>query len=339
MASFGQPTIIDVARKAGVSNMTVSRVVNQNGYVSAKTKRKVENAIAALGYQPNAMAKGMRTNSTKSVGFILPNLTNATTAALAQAVERYLVTRGYRMVLGSTGFSPELEARSLSSFQQNTVDGILAILGDETLTRVHELLRKSRVPMVVIDRDLPFSVDTVLTEHRRCIRSVVKYLSDLGHRRIGLLIPPLTIRPGRERHAAFVDAMRDAGLTHDPSLIRLRQELAANGHQAMLELLKSPRRPTAVLVGAGELTFGAMQAVRELGMRIPDDLSLVGTDDGFISALVDPPLTVIAQDMEIVGAHAAELLLSRLAGDDQPARTITVQPEVMLRHSCDRPPK
>lgn len=338
MGSFGQPTINDVARRAGVSNMTVSRVVTRNGYVSAKTRKQVEAAIAALGYRPNALAKGMRTNSTRAVGFILPSLTSAANAAVAQAAEQFLARSGYRLVLGITGFSPDLEAQFLSAFQQNTVDGVIAILADQTLHRIRDLVLRSHVPIVIVDRDLPFPADTVFTEHRRCIGNVVTYLSGLGHRRIGLLVPPLTIRPGHERHEAFAQSMREAGLEVDASLIRLRQELAANGHQAMLELLKAPRRPTAVIVGAGELTFGAMQAVRELGLRIPEDLSLVGTDTGFISSLVDPPLTVVWQDMAAVGARTAELLMARLSGDPQPARTITLQPEVILRRSCGRPP-
>jgi LacI family transcriptional regulator len=163
--------------------MTVSQVVNGNGYVSAKTKRQVESAIAALGYRPNALAKGMRTNSTRSVGFILPSLIDMTNAAVAQAAEQFVARHGYRLVLGITGFSPDLEAQFLSSFQQNTVDGVIAILGDQTLHRIRDLVQQSRVPIVVVDHDLPFPSDTVLTEHRRCISYVVIYLSGLGHRR------------------------------------------------------------------------------------------------------------------------------------------------------------
>jgi LacI family transcriptional regulator len=238
----------------GVSSMTVSRVVNGNGYVSAKTKRQVESAIAALGYRPNALAKGMRTNSTRSVGLILPSLINAIDAGVAQATEQFFARHGYPLVLGITGFSPDLEAQFQSSFQQNTVDGVIAILGDETLHRIRDLVQQSLVPIVVVDRDVPFPTDTVFTEHRRCMGNVVTYLSGLGHRRIALPIPPLTIRPGHERHAAFMEAMRQAGLPLDPSLIWPRQELSTHGYQATLELLNTSRRPSAIVMGACELT-------------------------------------------------------------------------------------
>ena len=203
MSSFGQPTINDVARRANVSNMTVSRVVTRNGYVSAKTRKRVEAAIEELGYQPNAAAKSMRTKSTQSIGFILPDLANTAHSIVAQTAEALLAKQGYRMVLGSTGFSPEREGQFFSSSQQNTVDGVIAVITDETQVSIHELIQKSRVPIIILDRDLPFPIDTVYSEDRSCIRDVVHYLAKLGHQRIALMTCPLKARPGRLRHQAF----------------------------------------------------------------------------------------------------------------------------------------
>jgi LacI family transcriptional regulator len=337
MSSFGQPTINDVARRANVSNMTVSRVVTGNGYVSAKTRKRVEAAIAELGYQPNAAAKSMRTKSTQSIGFILPDLANTAHSIVAQTAEALLAKQGYRMVLGSTGFSPEREGQFFSSSQQNTVDGVIAVITDETQTSIHELIQKSRVPIIVLDRDLPFAIDTVYSEDRSCIRDVVHYLAKLGHSRIALMTCPLKARPGRLRHRAFHDAMAEMGLEADPSLIRLRHQIGTNGYNAALELLKAPHPPTALVVAADQLTFGALRAIKEMGLRIPHDISLVGSDEGFISSVVDPPLTVIWRDMQAVGTHAANMLLARLADPAQPAQSATVRSEAILRQSCDRP--
>jgi LacI family transcriptional regulator len=337
MGSFGQPTINDVARRADVSNMTVSRVVTGNGYVSAKTRKRVEAAIEALGYQPNAAAKSMRTKSTQSIGFILPDLANTAHALVAQTAEELLARQGYRMILGSTGYSPEREAQFFSSSQQNTVDGVIAVITDETQASIHDIIQKSRVPIVILDRDLPFPVDTVYSEDRSCIRDVVHYLARLGHKRIGLMTCPLTARPGRLRHRAFHEALREMDLEPDASLIKLRHQVSSNGHQATLELLRHPHPPTALIVAADQLTFGALRAIHEMGLRIPDDISLVGADEGFLSSIVNPPLTVIWRDVQQVGIQAANMLLARLADEAQPALSATVRSEVILRQSCDRP--
>jgi LacI family transcriptional regulator len=339
MGSFGQPTINDVARRANVSNMTVSRVVTGNGYVSAKTRKRVEAAIEALGYQPNAVAKSMRTKSTKSIGFILPDLANTAHALAAQTAETLLAQQGYRMILGGTGYSAEREAQFFSSSQQNTVDGVIAIITDETQTSIHELIRKSRVPIVVLDRDLPFPVDTVYSEDRSSIRDVVHYLARLGHKRIALMTCPLKARPGRLRCQAFNEALEEMGLDPDPSLIKLRHQVSSNGYQAAMELLKTPHPPSALIVAADQLTFGALRAIKELGLRIPKDISLVGSDEGFLSSIVDPPLTVIWRDMQLVGTHAANMLLARLGGEQQSGLSATVRSEVILRQSCDLPPE
>lgn len=339
MGSFGQPTINDVARRANVSSMTVSRVVTGNGYVSAKTRKRVEAAIEDLGYQPNAAAKSMRTKSTQSIGFILPDLANTAHALVAQTAEALLARHGYRMILGSTGYSSEREAQFFSSSQQNTVDGVIAVITDDTQTSIHDLIRKSRVPIVVLDRDLPFPVDAVYSEDRNSIRDVVRYLAKLGHRRIALITCPLKARPGRQRCQIFKETLEEMGLEPDPSLIKLRHQVSSNGHQATLELMKAPRPPTALIVAADQLTFGALRAVQELGLSIPRDLSLVGSDEGFISSIVNPPLTVLWRDMALVGTHAANMLLARLSGQAEVGLSATVRSEVILRQSCDLPPQ
>ncbi len=266
-------------------------------------------------------------------------ITNATNAVVAQTAERVLARAGYRLLLGSTGFDVDLEAQFLQSFQQHTVDGLIAVLADDTAPRTHALLRESRVPVVIIDRDLPFPVDTVWSDHTTSMVGLVRYLTGLGHRRIGLIMSPMSMRPGRHRMAAFNQAMQDAGLAPDPSLVRWERQLVGDGYRAALDLLQRPQRPTALVVGANQQTFGASQAVRELQLRIPDDLSFVGADENVTTSLVEPPLTVIWRDMELVGQHAAQLLLERLA---KPARTevrtVTVASEIILRRSCAPPP-
>ena len=334
------PTINDVARAASVSSMTVSRVINGHAYIRTATRQRVEAAIAALGYQPNSLAQGMRTNTTRAIGFMLPDITNSTNAAVAQAAERVLVKRGFRLLLGSTGFDVELEAQCLNAFQQRTVDGVVAVLADETSEKIHSLLRASRVPIVVIDRDLPFAIDTVWSEHKPAMREVVRYLTGLGHRRIGLVMSPVTMRPGRHRVDAFIQTMRELSLEPDPSLIRWERQLVEDGYRAALDLLRRSPPPTALVVGANQQTFGALQAIRELGLKVPQDLSFIGADENLAASLIEPPLTMIWRDMALMGQHAATLLLERLGQAPRTdVRTITVTSEVILRQSCAPPKK
>ena len=203
---------------------------------------------------------------------------------------------------------------------------------------IQGIIGTSRVPIVVLDRDLPFAIDTVYSEDRTSMRDVVRYLARLGHRRIALITCPLQARPGRLRHQAFNAALEEMGLVPDPALVRFRHQVSSNGHQAAMELLKTPDPPTAMIVAADQLTFGALRAIKELGLRIPQDISLVGSDEGFISSIVDPPLTVLWRDMQLVGTRAAEMLLARLFDEIQPTMSATVRSEVILRESCDQPP-
>lgn len=338
MGSFGKPTINDVAALAGVSNMTVSRVVSKKGYISAKTQQRVQAAIDELGYRPNELAKSMRTNSTRSIGFILPDITNTSNAIVAQQAEAIFARSGYRLVLGITGFSQEQESQFFSAFQQNTVDAVIAIIADETAASTHQLIGQSRVPVVLLNCDLPIPTNTVFVDDDHCVRDAVRHLTRLGHQRIGLVTCPTTTRPGRLRRQAYEAALGEFGLGYDPSLVRLRHETAANGYQAALELLRLSPRPTAIIVAASQLGLGVTKAIQELGLRVPHDLSIVGTDEGYATSVITPPLTAISRDMELVGRHAAELMLECLGEPETTvSRSRTVRGEIILRSSCDHP--
>ena len=333
-----EPTIDDVAAAAGVSNMTVSRVANGAAHVREATRQRVIAAMQRLGYKPNSLAKGMRSNVTRTVGFILPDFTNATNATVAQTVERIMAAAGYRILFASTGFDLNREQQLLEDFQTKAVDGLILFLTDESSVRSVELIAASRVPVVIVDRDVPVAADYVLSEHRAAMGDVVRYLASLGHRRIGLIAAPLTIRPGRERHDAFRSTLTGLGLPVDETSIRTPRLTIEDGYQAAVDMLRRPGRPTALIVGANQFIFGAMRAVRELGIAVPADLSLVGADENLASALIEPPLTVIWRDQERIGESAARLLLDRMgAGKSNPPRTATVQSEIILRGSCGPP--
>ena len=243
------------------------------------------------------------------------------------------------MLFASTDFKLDHEQHFLEEFQNRTVDGLIVLLADETAERSVELLKRSRVPVVLIDRDVVAPLDFVLSDHKTAMTQVVRYLMSLGHTKIGLIVPPMTMRPGRERFNAFCAEMLLRGHPTLEGYIRTAIQTPEEGYRAAIDILRHPDRPTALIVGANQHIFGAMRAVRELNLSIPGELSIVGADENVASGLIEPPLTVIWRDMNLVGESAARLLLDRLGSRAaEPPRTITIRSEIILRESCGPAP-
>ena len=207
-----RPTIKDVAREAGVSTVTVSRVANAPELVKAATRERVEAAMRRLGYAPNAAAQSMRTNVSRTIGFLVPDLTNYPNAAVAKAAEATLAEAGYYMLLTDSDHDVAREARFLRLLRSRQVDGMILYLCDEDDPEVQATIGELDIPVVVLDRDLPLPLDTVFSEHQEAMRRTVAHLAAVGHRELGLLMPDLRIRPVRERARAFAEAVRAAGL-------------------------------------------------------------------------------------------------------------------------------
>lgn len=332
-----RPTIRDVAKASGVSYMTVSRVMNGSSTVKIEARKRVEMAVKKLDYQPNEMARSMRTSSTKTIGFMLPDITNTTNAAIAQAAETVLAEAGFRMILLSTGFESGREAEYLHKLPGNIVDGMIAAIVDEDDLDTQELIASCQAPVVVIDRDLPFPIDTVKSEHKTAMRSALRHLTSLGHKKIGIVMSPLSMRPGKVRVEAYRKFMEEAGIEIDDRLVKAVPQSPEEGRLATLRILGLRPRPTALLVGANQLTFGAMQAIQELGIKVPEELSVIGADDLLATGLFNPPLTVIWRDMAEVGRYAAKLLLERLSQKNSEPCEIILKSELILRASCDKP--
>lgn len=335
-----RPTIRDVARAAGVSTVTVSRVVADSNAVKVGTKRKVLAAMRRLGYQPNAAARAMRTNSTKTIGFLVPDLRNELFAAVARAAEELLAAQGYMLFLYSSERSTRREINFLAQATQRGMDGLILSLCDETDSGVMEAIGQCHVPVVIWDRDVPIDADVVFNEHAAPMRTVTKHLLDLGHRSIALISAPLCIRPGRERLRGFsmaIDAHPDKTLR---PVVRNGSQSAEFGYSETLDLMSSATPPTAIIAGGNDIFHGVMKALRSLDLHIPEDISVVGTDDRLVSELADPPITVIDRDMERIGRALARMLIARLNGEQPPesVRT-TIESNVVLRSSTAAPAK
>ncbi|MDB5527472.1 MAG: transcriptional regulator [Devosia sp.] len=316
---------------------TVSRVAAKLNTVSPETRHRVEQAMRTLGYVPNIAARTMRTNRTKIVGLLLPDLANTVFLLLAKAAERLLGSEGYTLFLYSSERSPTREIEFLELASRYRMDGLIVSLSDETNQSVVEALSKMECPIVLLDRDTPIRADVVFSEHAEAMQRVTAHLIELGHRRIALITAPLGIRPGRERVLGYRAALRDAGLSIDETLIGHDYQTSKYGFSKALEMLRRPVPPTAVIAGGDEIFYGVLRAARQLNLAIPGDVSIVGADNRMLSDVVTPMITIIDRDMEQVGDTAADMLIRRMNGQGGEPVHVHLPSEVILRNSTAKP--
>lgn len=329
-------TIRVVAEIAGVSTATVSRVINGTGPVSAEVRERVQRAIADLGYSPNAQARSLRTDSTRTIGLIVSSILNPFFTELARAAEDVASENGFSVIVGNADEDPAKEARYLRALLEKRVDGLLLNPASMDAPHIREAVDRG-VPLVLIDRTVRgVEAPLVRAEGRKAIRDLANHLVSLGHTRLGMISGPRSLRNGRERHDTFVRAASEAGVPADEVIVEFGDFERASGAKAMGRLLAHTPRPSAVFVANNRMTLGAIEAIRAHGLRISTDIALASYDDDPWFSLLDPPLTAIEQPTEQLGHTAARLLLDRIAG-----RPLTQLPSLharlVARRSCGEP--
>ncbi len=328
-------SVHDVAKAAGVSIGSVSRVLNGGTYVSADLQAKVLAAVEKLGYRPDANARNLRTGSSKTIGCLIPDISNPLYAAYVSVIESRLQESGYMLLLGNSRGNPAREQELMQLFVSRGMDGIIATPLKESGPDA-EVYARCRTPLVILDRDLKkIELDTIATDHRAGIRKTVEYLFSLGHERVALFTPGLDIRPGRERVAGYTDAYKSAKRKVNIALVREVNPRLVSSFDEMTALLTSSAPPTA-LIGLGtQILSGAMRAAYEMGLAIPADLSVVGIGTPATLEFVQPPMTMLRFDIEASGRAAAELILDRIqSGNSQPPRRVTKPMELIIAGSC-----
>jgi DNA-binding LacI/PurR family transcriptional regulator len=326
----------DVAALAGVSPATVSRVVNRPGLVNARTRTRVEEAIARLGYRPSRVARRLRVERGRSglVALLIPDIQNPFFADLARGVEDAAQREGYTVLLGNVDEDVEKERRYLEVMTAESVDGIILPPSSGTDAAATELAR-SGVPMVCVDRRLSrVKVDTVLVDNVRGAYEAAAHLVGLGHRRIGFIEGRPEISSSQERLQGYERALAEHGLELDRSLVRSGDSRQASGARMAAELLALSDRPTALLVGNNLMTLGALETIHGLGLRIPRELAIVGYDDMPWAPALDPPLTAVRQPGHELGSRAMELLLQRIRDPKRSTTVVMLDPELIVRRSC-----
>jgi len=328
-------TIKDVAKRAGVSQATASRVAGNYGYVSIAKRRKVLAAIRELGYHPNRIARSMVTKSTQTVGLVVTDIENPFFAQLVRGVEDVTWEYGYTLILANTDEDTQRESAILTTLQEKMVDGLILVPASSRHSAIRAALVEQGIAMVLLDRAVDgLEVDKVLVDNENGACQAVSHLIGLGHKRIGMILDNLDITTNIERLAGYHAALAAHDLPVEKNLVQSCQFTRQSAHTIALEMLRQPDHPTALFTANNFMSIGALRAIQEIGLNIPEDISVVGFDELEWNQLNCPQLTVVAQPVHEMGMVAGERLIARLKGDKTSALEIRLKTKFILRQSC-----
>lgn len=327
-----------VAKHVGVSPSTVSRVLSDHPDVSDAMRARVMNAARELGYRPDFRGQSLRGGFTRTIGFVLRDLSNPIFADIVQGAETVLRNAGHALILTNSEGDPDLDVHNIRVLDQRRVDGILLSLQSESGDELRSTIQNLEIPIVLIDRDiLGANAGAVFCDHRSGVFEATSHLLELGHRRVAIISGPDDIRATRERIRGYQQAFRAHGVTEDPSLIRLGSYSRSYGHSETIRLMSSSNRPTAILTAGVQATPGVLAAAGELGLKLGQDFALVSCDETDFMSFVDPPISVVRRDAAMIGRIAGELLLEMVVDEKDP-RQVLMPTEYVPRASSSPPP-
>jgi LacI family transcriptional regulator len=333
-------TINDVAKRAGVSPVTVSRVINNARNVSPATQERVELAIQELGYVPSVAARSLRSKRTHTLALVLPDITNAFWTTVARGVEDAAQSRGYSVLLYNTDETPSKQLRCLDVIASQWVDGVIIAPYDSD---AHNLarFRDRNIPTVIIDRRIEgWEVDNVLGDSISGGRALVQHLLGLGHKRVAIVSGPKGTSTADDRVAGYCLALTEADIRPTSRLIKRGEFRAASGERLTYELLDEGLSPTAIFAANNAIAMGVIDALGKRRLHIPQDIALVCFDDFPNASRFFPFLTVAVQPAYDMGVNAAQLLLSRLDADlDLRPRQVVLPTRLIIRYSCGSQPE
>jgi LacI family transcriptional regulator len=316
--------------------MTVSRVINHSDRVSPETRRRVEEAIAELGYVPSRLARGLSRQRTGTLAVIVPDVANPFFTAIVRAAEEVARRADYHVILGDTRADLSVEREVVEDLIALRVEGtLIAPVSDRSVAHLRRLAEFG-VPFVLVDRTVPgVDADVILGDSAGGARRLVEHLLSLSHRRIGFIVEPDEVSTARERRAGYEAALSAAGIALDPELVVETTADPVGGRTGMTRLLGLEQRPSAVFTVNNLVALGAIEAVRAAGLEVPGDVALVCFDDIEYASRLYPFLTAMEQPAQMFGALGAQLLLDRIEGRAPERRNEVVLPgEFIVRKSC-----
>ncbi|PPY35262.1 transcriptional regulator RbsR [Cronobacter sakazakii] len=328
-------TMKDVARLAGVSTSTVSHVINKDRFVSEAIRLRVEEAIRTLNYAPSALARSLKLNQTRTIGMLITASSNPFFSELVRGVERSCFERGYSLVLCNTDGDEQRMNRNLETLLQKRVDGLLLLCTETHQPSPAIMKRYPAIPTVMMDWS-PFDGGSDVIQDNSLLGGDIatRYLIDKGYTRIACVTGPLDKTPARLRLEGYRAAMQRAELPVTEGYEVIGDFEFAGGLRAMQSLLALPEPPQAVFMGNDAMAVGAYQALYQAGLRIPQDIALVGYDDIELASYMTPPLTTIHQPKDELGELAIDVLIHRMAQPELQQQRLQLTPELMVRGSA-----
>lgn len=334
-----QITIDDIARMAGVSKATVSRVINHKAEgVGDETRNRVQQLIDDLDYKPNLLARGIVTSKTKTIGLIIPDITNPFFPEIIKSVESYANENGYAVIFGNTDFSLQKEESYISTFIAKRVDGIVLTSVAGNASTIHSRLQKYNVPCVLLDRSMEHMEygAGVFVDNEYALFMACEYLIRNNNKEIAFISGPMELSTSRERLEGYTTALLQYGIPYNKQLIRYGNYTLESGYQAVLDLYNDKVSFTGIIAANDIMAIGAMRALKKLGFHVPDDVEVIGFDNIEFSAMVDPPLTTIQQPVYQMGQVATKILLTLIDGKEPELRLVRLQPSIVLRSTTKK---
>ena len=332
------PTMKDVAELVGVSAQTVSAVINDKPGITGETRARVLDAIEQLGYRPYSIARSLRTGQTRTLALIVSDIANPSFGTMASAAEDYAHEFGYSLTVHNAHDDVEREASYIQAATQRWIDGVLFVSAGDQMASL-DTLQHAGIPSAAIDR-IPdhYTGPSVTLDNLEAGRLAADHLLDLGHTCVAHISGPLRLRLARERLAGFRQALQERGLEPGSSAFGEGDWECESGYQAMTEILKVRPRPTAVFAANDRMAIGAMSAIHSAGLRLPDDISVIGLDDIEVAAFQTPALTTLRQSFAELATRAIQLLLEIIEGRQPDPIHIVIKPALIERQSTAPPP-
>lgn len=332
------PSIHDVARHAGVSSATVSRVLAGSETVKTQLRERVLKSIDELNYRPNRVARSLRVQKSTTIGLIIPDIQNPFYLSIVRAVEDVAYRLHYRVFLCNSDEDVEKEALYLNHLLDENIAGIILSPAREKGTLITDHIRRlaDNTPVVVLDRRLSgVTLDTVLTNNLEAAYELVSHLIANGHHSIGAILGVSDITTGRERMEGYLRALSDHNIPFVQQQLMQVVPKAANGYAAARQMLSLSDRPTALFTGNCQLTAGALRAAHDLSLNVPGDIALAGFDDMEWNVIVQPGITAVAQPTYELGRVAATLLMERIEKPSLPVREVMLKSKLIVRKSSE----
>lgn len=329
-------TIKDVAKKAGVSTTTVSHVINETRFVEEETRLKVREAISALNYRVNVAARSLRAGKSQTIGLIIPDTANLFFADYSRKIEDFGFRAGYNVIICNTDNKADKELAYLEALVSKQVDGVILISSDNEPENLNILINRD-IPFVIADREVTTDIaDVVLLDNEQAGFDVTNYLLNLGHRQIGCITGPNKFSASNQRLDGFIRAHEQWGLPYYPELITAGKFTLSSGFSAFDWIWQNGNKPSALFVFSDMMAIGAINNAITKGLRVPQDISIVGFDNIEVAAAFSPSITTVDQPSETMAETIVELLIDRIMHKEAKKRRIVFRGSLIIRESTQR---